>query len=359
MTESDSRLTELKKWLALAELPVPIDIDSIRPASSDASFRRYFRVDALKEPAGHAHNNRSNATSLVVMDAPPSQENCTPFVFAASVLAAAGVTVPAIHAADIDRGFLAMSDLGSTTMLQRLTEQPDQADNLYRAASAQLITLQQASTGGVFAPYDRQTLLTELRLFDQWYLTKHLNATLSEADEKTLFDAYEAILDNNLAQSSVFIHRDWHSRNLMVLPEQPSETLPALAVIDFQDALYGPVTYDLVSLLRDAYIDWPEDQQIDWAVRYWDAARIAGVPVPADFGDFYRDFEWMGMQRHLKVLGIFARLAWRDGKKAYIDDMPRVRAYIVAIGRRYRELAPLVVLMNKLGGVTEQSRLTF
>ncbi|MGH1360625.1 MAG: aminoglycoside phosphotransferase family protein [Burkholderiaceae bacterium] len=348
MTESDNRLNELKQWLTTLELPGGCQIKSIRPASSDASFRRYFRVDT------------NDQRSLIVMDAPPPQEDCAPFVHAGEVLQQAGVCVPEIFDRDLTRGFLVLSDLGNTTMLDRLLEHPDQADPLYRAACAQLIALQQGSEPGVFADYDRATLSRELKLFDQWYLSKHLQVELSEAERQALTTVYDLILDNNLAQPRVYVHRDWHSRNLMVLsaPDKPA-TAPELAVIDFQDALYGPVTYDLVSLLRDAYVDWPEDQQIDWAARYWDAARMADIPVQPDFGDFYRDFEWMGMQRHLKVLGIFARLACRDNKTAYLADMPRVLGYVMATARRYREFAPLVTLIRRLDGIEEKAAFTF
>lgn len=346
MTESDKRLDLMKQWLTGLALDEPCDLATLRPASSDASFRRYFRVNA-------------GAGTLIIMDAPPPQEDCRPFVHAAQVFDEAGVNVPKVTFQDLQQGFLVLSDLGDTTMLARIETAPEQADALYRAACAQLITLQQPSRPGVFADYDHATQMTEMRLFDEWYLHKHLDAQLSDAEQKQLIAVYETIVDNTLAQPKVFVHRDWHSRNLMVLNENPATGTNPLAVIDFQDALYGPVTYDLASLLRDAYIDWPEDQQIDWAVRYWDAARAAEIPVHADFGAFYRDFEWMGLQRQLKVLGIFARLALRDGKQAYLADMPRVLAYVVAVSRRYREFAPLVSLLRRLDGVTEQSALTF
>ncbi len=348
MTESDTRINQLRQWLQQADLPVRGDPATLRPASSDASFRRYFRLDRADGQPG----------TLIAMDAPPPQEDCAPFVHAAEVLQQAGVTVPSIFAVDLAQGFLLLSDLGSETMLQRIESRPDQADALYRQACAQLVTLQQASTAGTFAAYDRAMQLRELRLFDKWYLQTHLKAELPAPALKSLLALYETILDNTTNQPQVYVHRDWHSRNLMALPAD-SAASSSLAVIDFQDAVYGPVTYDLVSLLRDAYIDWPEDQQIDWAVRYWEVARRTNVPVHADFGDFYRDLEWMGMQRHLKVLGIFARLAWRDGKQQYLGDMPRVKAYVMATARRYREFAPLVQLLQRLDGVAEQSALTF
>ena len=192
-------------------------------------------------------------------------------------------------------------------------------------------------------PYDRELLLRELRLFPDWYIARHLNVALNSAQRDTLDQAFERILENNLGQPKVFVHRDYHSRNLMV-------TTPNPGVLDFQDAVHGPITYDLVSLLRDAYIEWDEEQQLDWAVRYWERARTAQLPVAADFGAFWRDFEWMGVQRQLKVLGIFARLHIRDGKAAYVTDMPRVLGYLRRAAARYRELDPLTALLDDLHG---------
>lgn len=344
MTETDARLLEVRQWLAHLDLP-GLQPASLRPASADASFRRYFRIDA-------------QAGSFIIMDAPPAQEDVAPFIHAATVLAQAGVAVPTIHAADTKRGFLLLTDFGSTTMLARLNAQPESAKALYAAASEQLVRLQSGSQTGVFPAYDRQRLMTELRLFDQWYLARHRNYPLSDQQHQALDGVYEALLGNNLAQPAVFVHRDWHSRNLMVL-ESPTGDLTGLGVIDFQDALYGPVTYDLVSLLRDAYVQWSEEQVIDWAVRHWQAARSAGIAVHPDFGDFYRDFEWMGLQRHLKVLGIFARLAIRDNKPAYLEDMPRVLHYVVQTAARYREFAPLFALLQAIEGRPLRSALTF
>jgi N-acetylmuramate 1-kinase len=193
----------------------------------------------------------------------------------------------------------------------------------------------------VLPPYDEALLARELALFPDWYIGKHLGVTMS-VDQRTVLDAaFRQILDNNLAQPRVFVHRDYHSRNLMVSQPNPG-------VLDFQDAVFGPISYDLVSLLRDAYVSWSEEQELDWAVRYWERARVAGLPVAADFADFWRDFEWMGAQRQLKVLGIFARLAYRDGKRAYLDDMPRVMRYLRRTCDRYRALGPLLQLLDEL-----------
>jgi hypothetical protein len=203
------------------------------------------------------------------------------------------------------------------------------------------VRIQAASRPGQLPPYDRVLLKRELDLFPDWYVARHLNIELTPAQRQTLADAFEKILAVNLAEPPVYVHRDYHSRNLMM-------TTPNPGIIDFQDAVYGPISYDLVSLLRDAYVEWPEELVLDWAVRYWEKARRAGLPVRADFADFYRDFEWMGVQRHIKVLGIFARLCHRDGKQGYVNDMPLVARYLRAACARYRDLGPLLKLLDQL-----------
>lgn len=300
---------------------------SIAPASADASFRRYFRVI----PA--------DGQPRIVMDAPPEHENSQPFVHVAELFGAAGAHVPQILATDLEQGFMLLSDLGDRTYLSALDAAS--APALYRDACAALIKIQQASKPGVLPEYDRALLKRELDLFPDWYVAKHLGATLTELQKATLEAAFAGLLANNLAQPQVFVHRDYHSRNLMVHADNPG-------VLDFQDAVYGPITYDLVSLLRDAYIDWEEEQELDWVIRYWEMARKAGLPVAQDFADFYRDYEWMGAQRQLKVLGIFARLCYRDGKDGYLKDMPRVMKYLRRTCGRYRELGPLLRLLDEL-----------
>ena len=328
----DTRFAELRAWLAgLGDIPA-LALDTIRPASDDASFRRYFRIDAQD----------SGAPSLIAMDAPPPMEDCGPFLHAARVLAEAGVSVPAVRAADLARGFLLLEDFGTVTYLTQLAG--GDADALYRDAIAALLRLQAASRPGVFPDYDRTLLERELHLYPDWYLARHLGIEPDEGMRATLSAAFERLLANNLAQGRVFVHRDYHSRNLMVLAGSRNPGL-----LDFQDAVYGPVTYDLVSLLRDAYVDWPEDRQIDWAARYWEEARRRGLPVPLDFGAFYRDFEWMGLQRQLKVLGIFARLYHRDGKDRYLADMPRVLEHALRTAQRYGEFDGLARLMEDVG----------
>ncbi len=329
---TDPRQSALSRFLEPLVDRFGIDVATLAPASNDASFRRYFRVaaSALPDGAGHA----------IVMDAPPPQEDCRPFLQAASVFARSGVSVPAIHAADIEHGFLLLTDFGNSTYLAQLDA--NRAPSLYRDAWQALIRLQLDSRASDFAPYDRSLLLRELRLYPEWYVARHKGVTLSAAESATLDEAFERILNNNLAQPTVTVHRDYHSRNLMVLPQGGP------GILDFQDAVHGPITYDLVSLLRDAYVEWDEAAVLDWAIRYWEDARQAGLPVAADFSDFYRDFEWMGLQRHLKVLGIFARLYHRDGKANYLQDLPLVLSYVRHTARRYVDLAPLARLIERI-----------
>jgi hypothetical protein len=307
---------------------------SVAPASSDASFRRYFRA-ALHGSSPLA----PGAASLIAMDAPPPQEDCAPFVRIAALLGEAGVHAPRVLAQDLEQGFLLLTDLGTTMYLDALD--PASAPRLYLDAIDALVLWQRATRDGVLPPYGEALLARELALFPDWYVARHLQRTL-DSDERNALDAsFRAILANNLAQPQVYVHRDYHSRNLMVAAPNPG-------VLDFQDAVQGPITYDLVSLLRDAYIEWDEERQLDWAIRYWERARKAELPVAADFGGFWRDFEWMGVQRQLKVLGIFARLFHRDGKDVYLAHMPRVMGYLRKAAGRYRELDALTRLLDAL-----------
>ena len=331
---SDTRKDALCTWL---ERVSPVPMETIAPASVDASFRRYFRVTLQAETA--LPGTAARVRTLIAMDAPPPQEDCQPYVAVAALLTAAGVHAPTVLAADLAQGFLLLSDLGTRTYLAELSAAT--APMLYRDASAALVRWQLASTEGVLPSYDEALLTRELNLFPAWYVAKHLGIALNDAQRATLARAFERILANNLAQPCVYVHRDFHSRNLMVCEPNPG-------VLDFQDAVYGPVTYDLVSLLRDAYVDWSEEQQLDWAVRHWERARAAGLPVDRDFAVFWRDFEWMGVQRQLKVLGIFARLYHRDAKDAYLKEMPRVMGYLRSACARYNELRPLSRLLDDL-----------
>jgi len=329
------RAEQLRGWLNTT-----LGVETrIAPASDDASFRRYFRV---RRGGSHA--------SLIAMDAPPDKESCAQFLRVAGLFAGAGVHVPAIHAQDLDRGFLLLSDLGDTTYLSALDEHS--AGVLYGHALDALTRIQLASRPGALPDYDRGLLEKEMRLFPEWYISRQLRRELTPAQAEGLENAFSAILANNLAQARVFVHRDFHSRNLMVCD-------PCPGILDFQDAVYGPVTYDLVSLLRDAYIAWEEERVIDWTVRYWEKARSARLPVAGEFADFYRDFEWMGVQRQLKVLGIFARLSFRDGKNGYLKDQPRVMGYLRRTCERYRGLAPLARLLDELDATEKRVGYTF
>jgi aminoglycoside/choline kinase family phosphotransferase len=334
----DTRLAQLKQWLT--ELPAaPVLPDTLRPASSDASFRRYFRVDG------------SDQATYIAMDAPPPQEDVRPFIHVAKVFGETGVSVPRILEQDAERGFLLLSDLGSATYLNQLNN--DTAHKLYLDAIDALVLIQAQSKPGVLPEYDRALLLRELMLFPDWYIGKHLNVQLTDAQTADLMRTFDLLLANNLAQGQVYVHRDYHSRNLMVM----SQGNPG--ILDFQDAVYGPVTYDLVSLLRDAYIQWDEEMVLDWAIRYWEKAKRAGLPVNPDVDAFYRDFEFMGLQRHIKVLGIFARLYHRDGKNAYLNDMPLVMEYARKAAGRYKAMAPLVRLLGQLEDKAPQVGYTF
>jgi hypothetical protein len=328
------RFESLRQWTAACLGSQDFDLT---PASSDASFRRYFRATF-------------NGGNYIVMDAPPSHEDCRPFIKVARLFDGAGVHVPKVLAESLDQGFLLLSDLGPTTYLSVLSE--SNARELYLAANGALIDIQLASRPGELPPYDRELLLREMNLFPDWYVARHLGHTLTEGQIHLLNQAFEQILSNNLAQPQVYVHRDYHSRNLMVSDPSPG-------ILDFQDAVYGPITYDLASLYKDAYIKWDEEHVLDWVIRYWEAARKARLPVATDFYEFYRDFEWMGVQRHIKVLGIFARLYHRDGKDGYLKDLPLVMGYLRKACERYSELHPMVRLLDQLEDKSAQVGYTF
>ncbi len=322
------RLERLTAWVRTV-LPAPLL--ALQPASADASFRRYFRAS-------------TETGSFIVMDAPPSHEDCKPFLHVARLFRATGANTPEILAENLAEGFLLLSDFGDTTYLAALEADPSSADRLYRDANMALIKIQSASRPGELPAYDAELLLREMRLFPDWYLARHLGVSLDAEQQHVLDSTFNSILANNLAQPQVYVHRDWHSRNLMLT------TADNPGVLDFQDAVYGPITYDLASIYKDAYIRWDEERVLDWLVRYWDAARKAGLPVNADFGAFYRDFEWMGVQRHIKVLGIFARLCHRDGKTGYLKDMPLVMDYLRKACARYNGLGDFLRLLDAIEG---------
>ncbi|MDP2787466.1 MAG: phosphotransferase [Pseudomonadota bacterium] len=331
------RLEHLTAW-ARTVLPAPL-LD-LQPASADASFRRYFRAS-------------TEAGSFIVMDAPPSHEDCKPFLHVARLFRGAGANTPEILAENLAQGFLLLSDFGNTTYLAALEKDAGDADRLYRDANTALIKIQSASQPGELPAYDAELLRREMRLFPDWYLARHLGIGLDTEQQNVLDTTFNNILANTLAQPQVYVHRDWHSRNLMLTDaDNPG-------VLDFQDAVYGPITYDLASIYKDAYIRWDEDRVLDWLVRYWQAASKAGLPVQADFGAFYRDFEWMGVQRHIKVLGIFARLCHRDGKDGYLKDMPLVMDYLRKACARYNGLGDFLRLLDEIEGKSMDAGYTF
>jgi N-acetylmuramate 1-kinase len=333
----DARRAALVQWLGTLRPEYALRLETLRPASADASFRRYFRIDA-----GDA--------SLIAMDAPPDKEDSRPFIQVAGLLTAAGLNAPRVLEADLARGYLLLTDLGTTTYLSALND--DSASALFDDALEALVRWQLASQPGVLPPYDEALLRRELGLFPDWYVARHLGHALSDQQSQVLQRVVDRIVASNLAQPRVYVHRDYMPRNLMVASPNPG-------VLDFQDAVLGPITYDVASLFRDAFVSWDEARVVDWVVRYWQKARRAGLPVDADFGAFWRDFEWMGLQRHLKVLGIFARINYRDGKPHYLADTPRFVGYVRSVTRRYDELAPLARLFDELEGVAQRVGYTF
>ena len=339
-------------WLARLAPEQDLLPDTLRPASSDAGFRRYLRIDT------HV------GVSRIIMDAPPALENSAPFVHVAALMHASGLQVPEILDWDDTNGFMLLTDLGQRTMLELIDPaQPEAARAYYVQALDALIEWQKASRPGVLPPYDAALLKRELQLFPDWYLTKHRGINVEGKFRQTLDTTFEMIVARNLAAPMVYVHRDFMPRNLM--PPRPKPTPNAvgtlsaedddkMGVLDFQDAVYGPITYDIASLMRDAFLSWDEEYVLDITVRYWEKARKAGLMEfedwSSDFGSFWRAVEWMGLQRHLKVAGIFARLSIRDGKPKYLADTPRFIAYIRHTASRYRELAPLLRLVDEVEG---------
>lgn len=325
---TNTRIDTLRGWLNGLEPSWQLDLATLAPASADASFRRYFRIES-KNPT---------YPTLIVMDAPPQHEPLDAFIEIDLLLFEAGLHVPQILEKNIEDGFLLLSDLGHKTYLEALNN--ESANALYRDAIHALVQMQLASKPNVLPNYDQALLQRELDLFPEWYLKQHLQVELSPIQTAQMQQAFALIIENNLGQEKVFVHRDFHSRNLMVTAQNNP------GILDFQDAVYGPITYDAASLWRDAYIAWPEEKVIDWVIQFWEEGRKSGLPMPSDFGHFYRDFEWMGLQRHLKVLGIFARLFHRDGKDGYLKDIPLVLDYAIATANRYIELKPLARILE-------------
>ena len=320
--------------------------DSLRIASADASFRRYLRVD------------RAQGGSCIIMDAPPDKENSEPFVRIAALMKTAGLNAPEVLDWDAAHGFMLLSDLGDATMMSAIdSERPQANHGLYMQAVDTLVQWQLASRPGVLPPYDAALLNRELSLFPDWYLAQHRGVELQGAQREVFDKAFALIVQRNLAAPSVYVHRDFMPRNLM-MPHGSGPQSQQLGVLDFQDAVHGPISYDIASLMRDAFLTWDEDFVLDITIRYWEKARKAGLmdfeDWHSDFGAFYRAVEWMGLQRHLKVAGIFARLTLRDGKPKYLADAPRFIHYIRSTCDRYRELGPLLKLIDEIEGTTPQ-----
>jgi len=337
------RQTACENWLSALATTHGLVPASLRIASADASFRRYLRVDTV------------SGASLIVMDAPPDKENGEPFVKVAKLMKEAGLKAPEVLAWDAPQGFMLLTDLGDRTMMSAIDANNPQANHaLYMQAIDALIAWQLSSRPGVLPPYDEALLQRELSLFPDWYLTQHRQLEVQGKMRSTLDSTFKMLVARNVASPSVFVHRDFMPRNLMMPINSDSGADTALGVLDFQDAVYGPVTYDVASLMRDAFLTWEEDFVLDVTIRYWEKARKAGLldfeDWHQDFGAFYRAVEWMGLQRHLKVAGIFARLTLRDGKEKYLADAPRFIAYIRSTAARYIELRPLLRLIEEVEG---------
>jgi aminoglycoside/choline kinase family phosphotransferase len=333
------RQIQFSEWLTSLPIDLGLQPATLRLASADASFRRYLRIESARG-------------RLVIMDAPTDKEDGKPFVQVDLLMQQAGLRVPEILAWEQSHGFLLLTDLGAKTMLQAMDLKAEPPLAQYLEATDMLIQWQLASKPDVLPSYDAALLRRELDLFPQWYIHQHRKLTLDDAQSKVLEEAFRRIIENNLSWPSVYVHRDFMPRNLMVSPQ-------GMGLLDFQDAVYGPITYDIASLMRDAFLTWEEEFCLDVTIRYWQKARKAGLPVGDDFGTFYQGVEWMGLQRHLKVAGIFARLTLRDGKPQYLEDTPRFIHYIRSTCSRYMALKPLLRLVEAIEGIEVPTAFTF
>jgi aminoglycoside/choline kinase family phosphotransferase len=386
-----ARAAAFARWLSVTSAACQLDPATLRLASADASFRRYFRIDRMAQGAG----------SCIIMDAPPALEDCAPFVKIAALMSEAGLNAPRVLAWDEAQGFMLLSDLGSQTMMQVIQQQApldpfppagSAIHQMYMDAVDALIAWQLSSRPGVLPAYDDALLSRELQLFPDWYIAQHRGIAVDAVMQEKLAGFFAQIKDSNLHSlggARVFVHRDFMPRNLMAptlvasrtalppegavppwggpaaglmapTPDTGASSSPSsLGILDFQDAVYGPITYDIASLMRDAFLSWDEEFVLDITIRYWQKARQAGLPVGDDFGEFYRAVEWMGLQRHLKILGIFARLTLRDGKPHYLADTPRFIKYARSTASRYRQLGPLMVLLDEIEGNETRVGYTF
>jgi len=328
--DNDPRLQQIKQWV---ESDLKLSNYQITTASADASFRRYFRL----------HTNAMDVSSFIIMDAPPEKEDCQPFIKIAQLIESAGVHAPHIYAFNQSQGFMRLSDLGSTAYLDKLNE--SSADALYSDAIKSIVKMQTISAD--LAAYDEALLHIEMSLFKDWYLNRHLGMNLDETQSKVLSNVFAILIESALQQPSVFVHRDYHSRNLMITNENNP------GVIDFQDAVNGPASYDLISLIKDCYISWPRSKQLEWIELY-----IKLSPFEIDKNNFIKQVDLMGMQRHLKAIGIFARLNYRDAKPNYMHDIPRTLAYVLDVCERYAELSKFSELLSSLNITADESLLS-
>ena len=353
-TSTDPRHQALLRWLADLAPEHGLILEDISPASSDASFRRYYRLATYPATQGG---------SVMAMDAPPEREDNPAFVHISHLLRQAGLAVPCILARDMERGFLLIEDLGRQTYYHAIGTGLDDArlQALYRQALTALVRMQTTPVD-TLPVYDRERLLAELQVFAQWYAGRHLGMPLTDDEQATLTGIFSALVAHNLQAARVFVHRDFHSPNLIIRDGDNSSDdgnngMPG--IIDYQDALAGPITYDIASLVMDARTTWDEPQQLDWAIRYWEAARTAGLPVDADFARFHEAYEWMSLQRNLRILGVFARLAHRDGKHHYLPHLPRVSGYVRQVARRYDIFGPLLRILDRIEQMPVVSGYTF
>jgi aminoglycoside/choline kinase family phosphotransferase len=334
----DARRNRFEAWLAQIGPRHGLRAETLAPASADASFRRYLRIEG-------------DAGSYIVMDAPPAHEDVRPFLHVADLMHEAGLNAPQVLERDVEEGFLLLGDLGSRLYLAELQRAVDGGDDatirqLMGDATSALITWQSLVDPSSLPPYDEALLRREMQLFPDWCVEREYGQTWTDAQREQWQVSTQLLVRSALAQPTVAVHRDYMPRNLMVCsPGRPG-------ILDFQDAVRGPMTYDVASLLRDAFISWEEEREIDWAARYWERAHKAQLPVGEDFGEFWRQLEWMGLQRHLKVLGIFCRLKHRDGKARYSEDLPRFFRYAHHVASRYHGLGPLARLLEPLMGDT-------
>lgn len=326
-----AREHDFNAWLQPLIAPHGLRLDTLADAATDASTRRYLRINGA-------------ARSYIVMDAPPAFGTQQAFVDVGRLMASAGLHVPAVHAADLDKGFLLLDDLGHLTYLQALQQAtPAEADRLMRAATQSLLQWQLKGDASSLPLFDETFVRRELQLFVDWCVQREFGVNWTETQQRWWEHTQQVLVKNIVAQPVIAMHRDYMPRNLMVIDPLPG-------VLDFQDAVRGPLSYDLASLLRDAFVSWEEEQELDWAIRYWEQARKVGLPINEDFGEFWRQLEWTGLQRHLKILGIYCRLKHRDGKPAYAEDLPRFFAYATKVSTRYVELSPLTHLLQELQG---------